>query len=78
MRHTLVQKTDCQDAPWELPSPAIALVHSAHILPIPLLRTAIFNTLNDVPVALLALVVPLNHEVRQIGDECSTETTGPG
>lgn len=64
--------------PGKLPSTLIALVDRAHVFPIALLRARVRHTLDNVSVAFLALVVPLDHEVRQVRHERPAESTGSG
>ena len=66
------------DSPREFPSPFITLIHHPHILSFPSLGTRVCYTLDHMPVALLALVVPLDHEVREVGDERTTEASWTG
>jgi hypothetical protein len=64
--------------PWKLSSAFVSLIDRSHVLPIPLLCAAIAHSLDDMPVALFAFVVPLDHKVWQVRDERATEPAGSG
>lgn len=62
------------DSRWELAAPSITFIdRSAHTILAFSSASSIVYSLNHMPIALLALVVPLNHEVRNVGHERAPE-----
>jgi hypothetical protein len=60
-----------RDQPWEDTTALFALINIVYLG----FLVSSANTFDDVPVALFALVIELDHEIREVGDHRSTEAT---
>lgn len=55
------------NVPWELSLSLVTIIDAFFLL------RSLSNTLDDVPITLLSLVIKLNHEVWQVGNHCTSE-----